>query len=318
MSKIKGVTRKFLAGTMVLVAGAASGQDYPNKPIRMITDSAGGGSDYVARIVAQGISGPLGQQVIIDNRPTIIGAEAVSKAAPDGYTLLVNGRGFWILTLLQKAPYEVSDFAPISIMVREVLALAVHPSVPVKSVKELIAMAKARPGELNYSSGATGGTQHIGAELLKSLAGVNMVRVAYKGAAPAITALLSGEVQLTVGDAGLLAPHGKSGRLRILAATSAEPTVLAPGLPTVAASGVPGYEMVSMTCIFAPAKTPAAILNRVNQEVVRFLNRPEVKEKFLSGGAEVVGSSSEQFAATFKSELATWSKIIRDTGIKVD
>ena len=179
-------------------------------------------------------------------------------------------------------------------------------------------MAKARPGELNYASGATGGSTHLAAELFKSMAGVNIVHVPYKGSAPAITALISGEVQLTITDVGLVAPHVKSGKLRALAVTSAEPSALVPGLPTVAASGLPGYEAVGMTGILAPAKTPAAIINRLNQEIVRVLNMPEVKEQFFNAGVEVVGSSPEQFAATIKSEIAKLGKVIKDAGIKVD
>ena len=193
-----------------------------------------------------------------------------------------------------------------------------HPSLPVKSVKELIALAKARPGALNYSSASTGSSTHLAGELFKFMAGVNIVHVAYKGTAPQISALISGEVQLTIVEEGSVEPHVKSGRLRALAVTSAEPSALAPGLPTVAASGLPGYEATGMIGIWAPAKTPGAIINRLNQEILRFLNLPEVKERFLNGGEEIVGSSPEQLAATIKSDGAKWGKVIKEAGIRAD
>ena len=305
-------------GVMILAAGAVSAQDYPSKPIRIITSGVGGNSDFDTRQIAQGISGPLGQPVIVDNRTTFLAAEAVSKAPPDGYTLHVAGGTLWIAPLLQKTPYEVSDFSPISLIETQANIVIVHPSLPVKSIKELIALAKARPGELNYGSGATGGSTHLGVELFKSMAGVNVVRVAYKGSGPVIPALIGGEVQLTIQDVGSVVPHMKSGKVRALAVTSAEPSALVPGMPTVAASGLPGFEAIGLSGIFAPTKTPAAIINRLNQEIVRFLNRADVRERFLGFGEEVVASSPEQFAATIKSDVAKWSKLIKDAGIKVN
>ncbi len=296
-----------------------SGQDYPNKPVRILTGSVGGGNDSVARQIAQGISGPLGQQVIVENRPPLITTETAAKAPPDGYTLMVHGGAVWILPLLQKVNYDVArDFAPISQISREVFVVAVHPSLPVKSIKEFIALAKARPGEINYAATTPGGSVSLSAALLRSQAGINIQAVPYTGNGPALTAVVSGEVQMLVIDAGVTAPHVKAGRLRALAVTSAEPSALAPGLPSVAASGVPGYEAIGMTVIFAPAKTPAAIITRLNQELVRFLTRPEVKERFLNSGAEIVASSPEQFAVTIKSDTARWDKVIKDLGLKVN
>ena len=306
------------AGLLAPAAGVVSGQDYPSRLIRIVTSGAGGGSDFASRQIAQGITGPLGQPVIVENRPAPQAAEAASRAAGDGYTLLVAGGSLWITPLLQKTPWDVRDFLPLSQVSREINIVAVHPSVPVKSIKELIVLAKARPGELNYSSAAIGSSQQLGAELFKSMAGVNIVGISYKSSSAVITALISGEVQLTINDAGLLAPHVKSGKLRALAATSAEPSPMAPGLPTVAASGLPGYELVSMTGILAPAKTPGAVITRLNQEIVRVLNRADVKERFLSIGQEIVGSTPEQFAATIKSDIAKIGKVIKDAGIKVD
>jgi tripartite-type tricarboxylate transporter receptor subunit TctC len=302
----------------LLGAGAAYGQDYPVKPVRIITLAAGGGSDFTSRQISQGIAGPLGQPVVIDNRTGVQASEAVSKSAPDGYTLLVSGASIWIFPLLQRAPYDVGDLGPITLISREPNILTVHPSLPVKTVKELIALAKSRPGELNYGAGVVGGPQHLAGELFKSLAGVDIVRIAYKGTAPSLTAQVGGEVQLTFVDAGAVMPHVRSGRLRALAVSSPEPSALAPGLPTVAASGVPGYELVGMTVIMAPAKTPVPIVTRLNQEIVRFLSQPDVKERFLKNGAEIVATSVEQFGAIMKSDIARMSKVIKEAGIKVE
>ena len=302
----------------LMMPGAASGQDYPSRPIRIITAAAGGGSDFTSRVIAQGITGALGQPVIVDNRTAILAAEAVSKAPPDGYSLLVTGTSFWVGPLLQKVPYDaVRDFLPVVQIAREVNIVAVHPSVPARSIRELIALAKARPGELNNAWTVAGSSNHLSGELFKAMAGVNIVGIAYKGSAAGLTALISGEVQLAINDSGIVAPHVKSGKLRALAVTSAEPSALVPGLPTVAASGLPGYEAVSMTGLWAPGKTPATIVNRLNQEIVRFVRTPEAKEKFLGNGAETVGSSPEQFASAITADIAKWGKVIKDAGIKV-
>ena len=305
-------------GLMVVVWGVASGQNYPNKPIRIVTAGAGGGSDFQARQIAQGISGPLGQPVIIENRGGGLTPEIVLRARHDGYTLSLSGANLWITPLLRKAPYEMKDFAPISLISREVNVLVVNPGVPVRSVKELISVAKSRPGELNYAATTIGGSQHLGAELLKSMAGVNIISVPYKSAAAAVTAVIGGEVQMLITDAGLVAPHVKSGKLRALAVSSAEPSALAPGLPTVSASGLPGYEWTLMSGMFAPAQTPASIINRLNQEIVRALRMSGVKERFLSAGIEIVASTPEELAAIVKSDTAKTAKVIKEAGIKVD
>ena len=312
-----------LAGVLalnLLLAGICVGQDYPSKPIRIITALAGGGSDFMSRQIAQEISKPLGQPVIVENRGSgIILGDFLLKAPPDGYGFVITGSSFWVSTLLQKYPYNViTDFAPLSQLAREVSVVVVHPSLPVKNIKELIALAKARPGELNFASSTPGGPGFLGAELLKSMAGVNIVHVPYKGNAPAMTALLSGEVQMTVADPALVVPLAKAGRLRALAVTSAEPSALLPHLPTVAASGLNGYEAIGMIGSFGPGKTPAAIIQRLHQEIARVLNRPEMKERFLSIQTEAVATTPEQFAATLKSELAKWSKVIKEAGIKVE
>ena len=299
-------------GLIALGAAAATSQDYPNKVILMLTAGVGGGNDFTARLIAQEIAAPLGQAVIVDNRANSnIAAEAVAKSPPDGYALLVAGGVFTIGPLLQEIAYDVQrDFAPIVMTGMAPNLLAVHPSLPVKSVKELIALAKARPGELNYSSASPGSSSHLAAELLKSMARVNIMRIAYKNSGQAVTALLGGEVQLMFPNTPSAAPHLKSGRMKALAVTSSQPSALLPGVPTVAASGLPGYEATSIDGVYAPARTPAAVINRLNQEIVRALNKSDVKEKFFRVGVEVVGSTPEQLAAAVRKEISVWGKVI--------
>ncbi len=270
------------AGVIVLFAEGATGQEYPNKPLRFIASGIGGGSDFTARLIGQGISGPLGQSVIVENRGGVLQGEIVAKSPPDGYTVLVAGGQAFITPLLQKASYDPEkDFAAVTLTDTSPNILTVHPSVPAKSVKELIALAKARPGELNYGSTAAGGSIHLATELFKSMAGVNLVNIPYKATGLAVNDLMGGQVHLMISTALSVTPQMKSGRLRGLAVTSAQPSVLAPGLPTIAAAGLPGYEAVGITGAYVPAKTPAAIINRLNQEMVRYLNTPDAKEKFL-------------------------------------
>ncbi len=320
MSAARYVPGMFSVAMMIAGSGLVLCQEYPSKPVRIVTNPAGGGNDFMARLIAPGISGPLGQQIIIDNRPTgVIQTEAVYKAPPDGYTLLIQGASLWIVTLLQKMPYDVlRDLAPISQISRDVNIVAVHPSLPVKSIRDLIALAKSRPGALNYGSGNIGSPSYLASELFKSMAGVSIVSVPYKGPSPALIALMGGDVHMTIGDLGLTAPYVKAGKLRGLAVTSSEPTALAPGLPTVAASGLPGYESGNMVGMFAPAKTPSTIINRLNQELVRVLTRPDVKQRVIEFGSETVTNSPDEFAAIIKSDMARISKVIKDANIKVE
>lgn len=261
-------------------AGSAASRDYPTKPIRMIAPAIGGASDIVARLIGQGLSDSLGRQVVVDNRGSIA-PEIGAKAPPDGYTVLAYGSPLWLTSFLRaNVPWDsVKDFAPITLAASSPNVLVVHPSVAANSVQELIALARAKPGEFNFSSGSTGAATHLTGELFKVMAGVNIVRVPYKGNGPALNALLGGEVQLMFANAGSVAPHLKSGRLRALAVTTAQPSALAPGLPTMAASGLPGYRAEVPTGIFAPAKTPTTLVNLLNREIVRVLNRADVKEK---------------------------------------
>ena len=320
MSALRLVIWIISAGLMVTGSGGVSSQDYPSKAIRIVTHEAGGTPDFVSRLIAQGISGPLGQQVIVENRPTgVIPGEIVAKAPADGHTLLFISNVLWILPLMQHTPYDpVRDFSPITLANMSPNIIAVHPSVPVKSVKELIALAKARPGELNYASSGTGTVSHLAGELFKSMGGVNIVRIPYRGAGPAINDLISGQVQVTFYSATSVMPHVKAGRLRALAVTSAQPSALFPELPTAAATGLPGYESGASYGIYAPAKTPETIINRLNQEIARVLNRAEVKEKLSMAGSKIVASAPERLAATMKSEMVRMGKVIKDAGIKAD
>ncbi len=310
----------FSIGVLVQGAGIALAQNYPIKPVRIVTAESGGGADFMSRMIAQELTASLGQQVVVENRggaSGAIAAQAVAKAPADGYTLLFYSNGIWTLPLLQDVPYDpVKDFAPLTLVATSPNMIVVHPSMPVRSVKELIALAKARPGELNYSMGGTGTTPHLAAELFKSMAGVNLVRVNYKGAGPALNDLIAGQVQLTFATTASGTPHVKSGRLRALAVTSAEPSALAPGLPTVAASGLPGYESVASYGMFSTARTPAALVSRLNQEIVRVLDRAEVKEKLVNTGVEAVGGSPEGFAAMIRLEMLKWGKVIKDAGLR--
>ena len=308
-----------LLGVVTLVALPALSQSYPNKPVRMVVSGIAGSSNFAARLIAQGLTGALGQQVIVDGREGgVVVSELVAKAAPDGYTLLLNGSALWLLPFMRSnVPYDpVKDFSPITLAISTPNILVVHPSVPINSVKDLIALAKARPGELNCATGNAGTSNHLAAELFKAMTGVNIMRIPYKGIAPALNDLISGQVQLMFGAAAAVTQHIKSGRLRAVAVTSAQPSALAPGLPTVAAAGVPGYASVAIFGVLAPAKTPAAIIKRLHQDITRVLNTAEVRTRFFNSGSEVVASTPDEFAAAIKSEMAGLGKLITDAGIR--
>ena len=298
-------------------ASAAYAQSYPTRPVRIVTTAPGAANDRFARMIAQGLTDVFGKQVIVDNRGGgILAIDTVAKATPDGYTVLLYSNGLWTLPLIQKVSYDMGDFAPVTLVGRQPNVLVVHPGLGVASVKDLIALAKAKPGQLNYGSGSTGSTPHIAGELFKNQAGVDIVRVAYKGAGPALTALLGGEVQLMFPTAGSAAPHVKSGKLKALAVTSAQPSELAPGLPTVAAAGLPGYESIAPFGIFAPAGTPAAIVRRLSDEIGKVVNRADVKRRFFDNGVEVVGGAPEELAATIRSDTVRLTKLVKEAGLR--
>jgi tripartite-type tricarboxylate transporter receptor subunit TctC len=305
-------------GLMILVSGVATGQDYPARPIRLLTAQAGGGNDFVARLIATPLSANLGQPVVIENRGSLLSAEAVAKASPDGYTVLLTGSTFWISPLFRDVSYDpIRDYLPISQATSTPNLVVVHTSLPVKSVRELIALAKARPGELNYAGSSIGAPPHMAAELFKSMARVDIVLINFKGTGPALNSTVGGHVQVMFAPAGVVGLHVKAGRLRALAITSARPSALAPGLPTVAET-VPGYEVVSIIGFLAPAKTPDSVIAVLSREIARVLQQPDIKERFAKSGAETVGGTPEQFGAAMKSEIAKWSKLIKDARLRTE
>lgn len=303
------------------MTGQAGAQDYPTKPIRMLAPEPGGGNEVAGRIIAQALSEALGQQVIVENRGAASGAIAgdlLARATPDGYTVLYYGSTIWLVPFLRdKVPFDpLRDFAPISLAAVNPFFLFMHPSVPARNVKELIALAKARPGELNYGSAGSGAATHLSAELFNIMSGVKVTRVAYKGSGQAATGLVSGEVHIMFGSVGLGMTHVKTGRLKCLAVAQAKPSALAPEVPTFAQSGLPGYEAASMNGMFAPAKTPPAIIHRLNTEILKVISRPEVKERFINAGIEAFGSTPEEFGAAIRADMAKWSKVIKTAGIR--
>jgi tripartite-type tricarboxylate transporter receptor subunit TctC len=310
---------RFMVALATVYASVTGAQSYPVKPVRMVTSEAGSGGDYISRIVAQDLSASLRQPVIVENRTGIVAAEIVARAPADGYTLLSAASSLWLIPLMHPVSYDaVRDFAPITLLASTPNILVVHPSMPVKSVLELIALARAKPGELNYASGPTGGAAHLATELFKSLTHVSMVQVSYKGSASAVIDLVAGRVQLMFCLAGVAIPGIKSGRLRALAVTSAKPSPLVPELPTVAAAGVPGYVSVPLSAMLAPANTPDALVRRLNQEIMRILERPEVKEKFASAGVDDITSSPRELADTIRAETARMGKVVTEAGIHAD
>ena len=309
-----------MAVYMGLAPGVALAQDYPTRPIRFVTAAVGGGNDFAARIIAYGLTTSLGQQVIVDNRGGAhIPQLTVSKATPDGYTILVQNNTVWVAPLLEKVTYDHwTELVPIMLTARAPNILVVHPSLPVSSVKELIAAAKASPGEINYASGVVGSSNYIAAELFKAMAGVNLTRIGYKGSGPALNDVMAGQVKIMFATTTSSSGHVKAGKLRALAITSAQPSATAPGLPTIAASGVPGYAAESIYGVWAPAKTPFAILNRLHQEIAKVLTAPQTKERFLATGAEVVASTPQVFAAEIKAESMRLDKVFRAAGIRAN
>jgi tripartite-type tricarboxylate transporter receptor subunit TctC len=292
-------SRLIAAAVAAVVTSVAQAQEvYPSKPVRIVSPAAGGGSDFVARLIAPRLSEALGQPVIVDNRGSIA-AEIAAKAPPDGYTLHVNGSPLWLLPLLRAASWDpLRDFVPITMAVTSPSILAVHPSLPVRTTRELIVLAKSKPGQLNYAAGTIGAAPHLAGELFKCLAGVNIVRVPYKGSGPALIGLMTGEAQIMFPAAASGMGYIKQGKIK----APAEPSPLVPGVPTLAASGVPGYESVSPQGVFAPARTLPSIINRLNQEIARIVNAPEMKERLFATGVQPVGSTSDAFAAALRAD----------------
>ncbi len=321
--------RKFLKSVLALCCGlalsAAHAQSYPNKPIRLIVPfPPGGGNDVIARVIAQKLTERLGQQVVVDNRAGangIVGLQALMQSPPDGYTLAVGAAGPLAVnpSLYDKLPYDpLKDFAPITNMVNYLLLLVVHPSVPAKTTQDLVNLAKAKPKQLYFASPGSGNSGHLAGELLNSMANVQTVHVPYKGQGPALSDLISGQVQMLYSSIPSVLPQVKSGQLNALAVGSAKRVPSLPDIPTISESGVPGYEAYSWVGMVAPAKTPKDIVNRLNREIVDILKQKDVSEKLNQQGALPVGDSPEQFAAYIKAEIDKWGAVVRAANIKAD
>lgn len=299
----------------LLMAGPASSQAYPAKPVRIVTVAPGSANDIVARLLAQEARVSLGQTVIVDNRGTIA-ADIVARAPADGYTLLLYGSAVWLSPFIRSTPYDpVRDFMPVTLVASSPNVVVVHPSLPVKSPRELIALARSRPGALNYAAGSLGAAPHLAAELFKAMAKLDIVRVAYKGTGGSLIGILSGEVGLMFPTAGSVTPHIQSGKLRALAVTSSQPTPLAPGLPLLSES-LPGYESVSFNGLLAPAKTPEPVIRLWQAEVAKVMTRADVRDKLLAAGSDARSTTPEEFAAVIQSDMAKWGRLIRELGIR--
>ena len=310
---------------LALAAGAcgaaAQAPKFPSKPVRVLVGFApGGATDIVARSFAPGLGEALGQSVIVENRPgasSQIAGELVAKAPPDGHMLLMTTQTLMTSQMIEKKTYPdfVKDFAPVSLCATGTLMLVVNPSLPVKSVKELIALARARPGELNYASGGVGTTPHLSGELLATMARIRMVHVAYKGEAPALIDVIGGHVPVMFSNVSASQGFVQAGKLRALAVTSLKPSPALPGMPTVAESGLPGFEVVGFFGVLAPAATPRETVARLNGEIGKVLARPDIRERFASQALEPANMTAEQFANYIKVEVGRWGKLIREAGI---
>ena len=314
----------FLAAGVSPLASAQAAPRYPNKPIRIVVAWApGAGTDLAIRTITPKLSEVLGQQIIVDNRvgaSGIIGTEIVAKAAPDGYTLLFTTTDLAINSALFSAlPYDpLKDFAPVGRAVNHSFFLVVNTDLPVKNVQELLALAKARPRSLNYASAGNGTPPHIGAEMFKQLTKVELVHIPYKGSAPALTDVISGQVQLIFVNTASSMPHVRAGRLRVLGISTAQRLAIAPEVPTIAEAGVPGYEFIVWNGMVAPSATPRNIIVRLNRELVRVLELPEIKEKLMSQGLEVTPSTPEQFSRLIVADTERLGRVAKTAKMRLD
>jgi tripartite-type tricarboxylate transporter receptor subunit TctC len=316
-------SRSFVAVVVACAAQGALAQAYPVKPIRLVVGfTPSGGVDINARLLGPKLTEYLGQQVIIENRPgagTNIANELVAKSAPDGYTLLVNTAAVAInLSLYKKVPYEARDFTPISILSMSPNILVVHTSVPAKTVKEFIALAKSRPGQLNYSSSGSGTTQHLSGELFNLRTGIKMVHVPYRGSAPSLTALISGEVGASFANIPVISAHVKAGRLRPLANLGPKRSDQLPEVPTMKEAGISGVEVVVWYGIFAPAATPHEVVAKLGDAIARAARAPDMQRKLQDLGAEPVGNTPEEFGKLYREEVTRWAEVVKVSGARAD
>ncbi len=307
------------------LAGPAKAQDYPSKPIRLVVPfAAGGATDVLARLVGERLTASLGQQVVVDNRPGAggnIGSDLVARAEPDGYTILMGAVGTHAInpSLYPKMPYDpVKDFAPVTLVASVPNVLVVNPEVPANSVQELIDLAKAKPGELNFASSGNGTSIHLSGELFKAMTGTDIVHVPYKGSGPAVTDLLGGQVQMMFDNMPSSLPHVKAGKLRALGVTSAKRSPALPEVPTIAEAGVPGYDATSWFGILAPAGTPEPVVTRLQGAIVQALGEPEMRQRMADLGAEPVGDTPAEFGQFIAAEIAKWAKVVNDAGVKLE
>jgi tripartite-type tricarboxylate transporter receptor subunit TctC len=316
-------SRPLIALALAFVAPAAFAQAYPVKPIRIVVGfTPSGGVDINARLLGPKLTEYLGQPVIIENRPgagTNIANEYVAKSPPDGYTLLINTAAVAInLSLYRKVPYEAKDFTPVSILSMAPNILVVHTSVPAKTVKEFIALAKARPGQLNYSSSGSGTTQHLSGELFNLRTGIKMVHVPYRGSAPSLTALISGEVAASFANIPAISAHVKAGRLRPLANLGPKRSDQLPQVPTMKEAGIPGVEVVVWYGIFAPAATPHEVVAKLGDAIARAARSPDMRKRLQDLGAEPVGNTPEEFGKLYREEITRWAEVVKVSGARAD
>lgn len=320
----RGVICLSLAALIAAATPLAMAQTYPAKPIRFIVPFApGGGTDLLARAIGVRLTDVLGQPVVVDNRGGaggVIGADLAAKAAPDGYTIVLGSPGPLTINpnLRPSIPYRLKDFAPITLATISPFVLVVNPTLPVASVKELIALAKSKPGALNFGSGGNGSVAHLAGEQFKALAGVQITHVPYKGSNPSIIDLIGGQLQLVIDNLPVLVLHVRSGRLKALALGTRKRSVLLPEVPTMIEAGVPGYEASTAFGVLAPAGTPRAIIARLNREIVTILRAPDLIERFAALGLEAVGSTPDEYAAHLRAELARYGKLIKSIGLKLE
>ena len=315
------VTRPVLLVTLAMGTALAMAQPYPSKPIRFLVGFvAGGTNDIVARALAQKLTETLGQSVVVENRGganTAIATEAGVRAAPDGYTILLNAPGHATNPALMKLAFDpVNDFAFISLVAEAQNVVVMHPSFPPRSVQELIALSKKRAGQINFASSGTGTTVHLSAELFQHMTGTRWVHIPYKGGGPAVIELMAGQTQIMFANMPTAIQYVRDGRLRALAVTGARRAPAAPTLPTVAESGVPGYEVTAWYGVSAPAKTPRAIVDRLHAEIVRAVNSPDLRERLTTQGADPIHLTPEQYTVFIQNEIAKWAKVIQAAGIK--